>query len=191
LTVLACLSLYFLSPELSNPGKLGYNRVMTIRVLIVDPDLGFTVPIKRALEQSGDYAVGVFSSGQAAIEMVQREAQDVAILDFNVEDMDLPGLIGGLRQVQPGLFILASPRTNDHIAQLPNLDIQGSITKPYFARQLVSVIQEAVAARTRLTQKERERRVEAMEPPQAPSVLSAGSSSAKYEYGQGQSSEGR
>jgi hypothetical protein len=59
------------------------------------------------------------------------------------------------------LFILASPRTNDHVAQLPALDVQGSITKPYFARQLVPVIREAAAARARLAKKERERRVEA------------------------------
>ena len=71
---------------------------MTIRVLIVDPDLGFTVPIKRALEQSGDYVVNAFSSGQAAVEIVQRETQDVAILDFNVEDMELPELIEALRR---------------------------------------------------------------------------------------------
>ncbi len=142
---------------------------MTIRVLIVDPDLGFTVPIKRALEQSGDYVVNAFSSGQAAVEIVQRETQDVAILDFNVEDMELPELIEALRQIQPGLFILASPRINEHINQLPNLDIQGSITKPYLARQLVSVIHEAIAARTRLAQKERERRVEIVELPTTPS----------------------
>jgi DNA-binding NarL/FixJ family response regulator len=135
---------------------------MTIRVLIVDPDIPFAVPIKRALEQSGDYAVNVFANGKAAIEMVLREPHDVAILDFNVGDMDMPTLIRELRAVQAGLFILASPRTNDHVAQLPALDVQGSITKPYFARQLVPVIREAAAARARLAKKERERRVEAL-----------------------------
>jgi DNA-binding NarL/FixJ family response regulator len=135
---------------------------MTIRVLIVDPDIPFAVPIKRALEQSGDYAVNVFANGKAAIEMVLREPHDVAILDFNVGDMDMPTLIRELREVQAGLFILASPRTNDHVAQLPALDVQGSITKPYFARQLVPVIREAAAARARLAKKERERRVEAL-----------------------------
>ncbi|MCC7447552.1 MAG: response regulator [Anaerolineae bacterium] len=147
---------------------------MTIRVLIVDPDLGFTVPIKRALEQSGDYVVNAFSGSQTALEIVQRETQDVAILDFNIEDMELPALIAELRQAQPNLFILASPRTNEHINQLPDLDIQGSITKPYLARQLVSVIHEAIAARTRLAQKERERRLEAVELPTSPSEKAEG-----------------
>src|SRR5262249_27644794 len=115
---------------------------MTIKVLIIDPDIAFTVPIKRALEQSGDYVVNVFANGRAAIEAVQREAQDVAILDFNIDDMSLPEVIQGLRQVQPGLFILTSPRSVDDVGKLPTLDAQGSITKPYFARQLGPVIRE-------------------------------------------------
>lgn len=138
---------------------------MTIRVLVVDPDIAFTVPVKRALEQSGDYVVNVFVNGQAAVELLQREAQDVAIVDFGIDDMDLPGLIRALRDIQPGLFILASPRSNEQVAQLPALDVQGSITKPYFARQLAPVIREAVAAKARLAKKEQERRADAEQPP--------------------------
>ena len=130
---------------------------MTIKVLIVDPDIAFTVPVKRALEQSGDFKVNLFVNGQAAVELLQREPQDVAVLDFNVDDMDIPGLIQALRAIQPGLFVLASPRTQEHVNQLPSLDVQGSITKPYLARQLVPVVREAVSARNRLAQKERER----------------------------------
>jgi DNA-binding NarL/FixJ family response regulator len=138
---------------------------MTIRVLVIDPDIAFTVPVKRALEQSGDYVVNVFASGRAAIELLQREAQDVVIVDFGIDDMDLPGLIRALRDIQPGLFILASPRSKEQVAQLPALDVQGSITKPYFARQLAPVIREAVAAKARLAKKEQERRADAEQPP--------------------------
>jgi CheY-like chemotaxis protein len=137
---------------------------MTIRVLVVDPDIAFTVPVKRALEQSGDYVVNVFASGRAAVELLQREAQDVVIVDFGIDDMDLPGLIRALRDIQPGLFILASPRSKEQVAQLPALDVQGSITKPYFARQLAPVIREAVAAKARLAKKEQERRADAEQP---------------------------
>src|SRR5258708_7902282 len=124
--------------------------VMTIKVLIVDPDISFIVPIKRALEQSGDYLVNIFANGNASVEAVQRESHDVAILDFHLDDMQLPELIKALRQAQPELFILTSPRTPQDIAQLPSLDAQGTITKPYYARQLGPVINEAIAARARL-----------------------------------------
>src|SRR5262249_40432371 len=57
----------------------------------------------------------------------------------------------------PGLFILTSPRSVDDVGRLPTLDAQGSITKPYFARQLGPVIREAMAARSRLAKRELER----------------------------------
>ena len=128
---------------------------MTINVLIVDPDIAFTVPIKRALEISGDYKVNVFASGKPALEVLERDPHDVAILDFGLPDIALPDLIEGMRRVQPWIFILVSPRTPEEIDQAPNLDIQGSITKPYFARQLGPVIREAALARARLANRER------------------------------------
>lgn len=122
---------------------------MTVKVLIVDPDISFTVPIKRALEISGDYKVNVFASAQAALELLMRDEHDVAIVDFRVEDVELPLLVEAMREIQPWLFILASPRNADEIARLAGLDIQGSITKPYFARQLGPVIREAALTRAR------------------------------------------
>jgi DNA-binding response OmpR family regulator len=136
---------------------------MTTRILIVDPDIAFTVPIKQALEQSGDLSVSVFANGQAALESAQRTGYDVAILDFNVADIPLPNLIHELRQIQAGLFVLVSPRKAEHVAMLPQLDVQGSVTKPYFARQLIPVMREALSAKARLAQKELERRLDAAE----------------------------
>jgi DNA-binding NarL/FixJ family response regulator/tetratricopeptide (TPR) repeat protein len=126
---------------------------MTIKVLIVDPDISFAVPIKRALELSGDFDVRVFASGQAAIEHIQRESQDVVVVDFAIDDMPLTEVIAGLRRFQPGVFVLTSPRTTADVAQLATLDVQGTITKPYLARQLTPVIHEALAARAKLDSK--------------------------------------
>ncbi len=123
---------------------------MTTRVLIVDPDIAFAVPVKRALEQSGNYSVSVFANGKAALELIQRQPQDIAVLDFRIDDMPLPALIAALRAIQPGLFILTSPRTEADIAQLPSLNTQGSITKPYYARQLEPVIRQTIAAKSSL-----------------------------------------
>ncbi|MEP7286377.1 MAG: response regulator [Chloroflexota bacterium] len=131
---------------------------MMIKVLIVDPDIAFAIPIKRALERAGDYTVNVFATGKAAIEAVRREPQDIAILDFNIDDLSLNMLIKALRAAQAGLFILTSPRSAEDVAMLPSLDVQGSITKPYAARQLGPVIREAMAAKQRLAKKEAERR---------------------------------
>lgn len=126
---------------------------MAIRILIVDPDIELTIRVKRALEEDkqAGYSVTPLASGLSAIEAAQRQAFDVAILDFEIHNMDLPTLIAGLRKSQPELYILACPRTSDQVAQLPSLDIQGTITKPYFARQLIPVIRESVRARNSFT----------------------------------------
>ncbi len=126
---------------------------MGTKVLIVDPDIGFAVGIKRALEQAGNYNVTVFANGQAAIELLRTDPQDVAIIDFALTDIDIGSLINTLRAAQPDLFLLVSPRTREHVVRLPQLDIQGSITKPYLARQLIPVMRESVAARARLAKK--------------------------------------
>ncbi len=122
---------------------------MALKILLVDPDISFAVGIKRALEQVGGYRVVAFASGHSAIELVRAESQDVAILDFEPGDIDLAALIDSLRAVQPALFILVSPRTEAQAAHVRTLNVQGSITKPYLARQLIPVLRESQTARTR------------------------------------------
>ena len=129
---------------------------MTVKVLIIDPDISFTVPVKRALEISGNYKVDVFATGRPALEVLQRDPHDVAILDFGVDDMDMPSLIQAIRDIQPWIFVLVTPRTSVQIEQVPSLDVQGSITKPYFARQIGPVIREAALARARYTRSQPE-----------------------------------
>src|SRR5260221_2288126 len=118
---------------------------MVIKVLIVDPDIAFAVPIKRALEQSGDYVVNVFANGKAALDLIKREPQDVAILDFQISDIDIFTLITSLRGTQPELVVLTSTRSAEGSMQSQSIAAQGSIRKPYFARDLGPVIRDALA----------------------------------------------
>ncbi|MBX3085627.1 MAG: hypothetical protein KF716_28580 [Anaerolineae bacterium] len=120
---------------------------MPIRLLIIDPDLQLTSRLKPAIETAGDFIVRVCATGSAALEIVQHEPQDVAVIDFDV--IGMPDLVSWLREVQSGLYILVTPRTSHQAAQIPKLNVQGSVTKPYFARQIVPVIIEAAAARQR------------------------------------------
>src|SRR5512142_2765402 len=104
---------------------------MTTRILIIDPDIAFTVPIKHAVEQVGDYVVNVFASGQAAVEQIQRETFDVVILDLGISDMHLSELIHALRKARPGLPILVTTGpgvdTEAYERALSSLDVQGNI----------------------------------------------------------------
>jgi DNA-binding NarL/FixJ family response regulator len=120
---------------------------MATRILIVDPDLQFTSRLKPAIEAAGDFIVRTCASGGLALDIVKDDPQDVAVLDFDV--LGMPDLINWLREVQPGIYLLVTPRTASHAAQIADLNVQGSVTKPYFARQIVPVIIEAAAAKKR------------------------------------------
>jgi DNA-binding NarL/FixJ family response regulator len=129
---------------------------MATRILIVDPDLQFTSRLKPAIEAAGDFIVRTCASGGLALDIVKDDPQDVAVLDFDV--LGMPDLINWLREVQPGIYLLVTPRTASHAAQIADLNVQGSVTKPYFARQIVPVIIEAAAAKKRFEQQADQRK---------------------------------
>jgi len=130
---------------------------MTVKVLVIDPEMSFSIAIKRALETTGDYKVSIFASGKAGLELLRRDSHDVAILDFEIDDIALPDLIESVRRVQPWIFLIASTHSGEHLESAATLDIQGTITKPYYARQLVPVIRAAAENLTRQTRHPSER----------------------------------
>lgn len=121
------------------------------RILIIDPEIGFAVPIKQALEGIGRYRVNVFASSQAALELLAREPQDFAVLDSAIEDALLPHLIETLQRLHPQLVIIMSRYADQPPAFAPEMDVLPSLSKPYLARQLDALIRErsnAAAANT-------------------------------------------
>ncbi len=120
---------------------------MQARVLIVDSNVSFVVKVKQALQDTGRYEVTVFATGQAALEHLRRQAQDVAVVDFGLRDMDGPGLIEKLRAVQPDLAIIAIPT---EVYRVPDwLRVNGALKKPYRARELDPILQDALDQRAK------------------------------------------
>ncbi len=121
---------------------------MATKFLIVDPDMAFAIGIKRALEGSSGYAVTPFTSGAAALEFLSENPQDVALVDLNLIDMPIGVLGRAMHEQQTSLILLASARSKDQLdgASLPN--IFGTIIKPYYARQLLPLLQDALKSRS-------------------------------------------
>lgn len=113
---------------------------MTVKILIVDPDITFSDPLKRALEMLGDYQVHTFASGQPALEFLQREAHDLVIVDTTISDPPLKQMIDTLRHGQPWLYLLLSAADPDD--SLRALAVNGIVSKPYFARGLIPTLRE-------------------------------------------------
>ena len=115
---------------------------MQTRVLIADPDISFVVRIKQALEQTGNYEVIVFATGQVALEEAGRQRHDVAVVDFALHDMEGSVLVGRLRQVQPDLAIVVVPREKQPLPE--EIEVEGVLAKPYRARELDLILQRAI-----------------------------------------------
>lgn len=110
---------------------------MTTRILIIDPDITFVVSLKQALEDTGEFHVSVSATGPAAQDSLERGRHDVAVLDFEIPEQDVMELIADLRHIQPDLPIVMTPHTDLHRERARFLDIQGVLSKPYMARDLI------------------------------------------------------
>jgi CheY-like chemotaxis protein len=121
-------------------------RAMKVtRLLILDPEISFAVPIKQALEGTGRYRVNLFASSRAALELLAGEPQDFAVIDVSAEATGLIELIETLRRLYPKLTIIVSCRADQPPAFPPETDSLPSLVKPYLARQLDALIRAHMA----------------------------------------------
>ncbi len=120
---------------------------MSTRVLIIDPNIPFMVSIKQALEGTGEFEVSVSANGLAAQDALQQAAHEIAVIDFNVADMDIMELIAQVRQVQPDLRILLSYTHDEQAGRAAYLGAHAIIAKPYTARDLIVQLHRLIARR--------------------------------------------
>ncbi len=118
--------------------------LLAIRILIISHNLDFAVQVRRALEQLGGYEITSFTAATPALEYIQSHPQDLALVDFNVPDMQGVDIVLQLRSIQPDIAILAAPDIDPVIAIAEDLGLQGVVDIPIPIRQLLPVIQDAV-----------------------------------------------
>jgi CheY-like chemotaxis protein/REP element-mobilizing transposase RayT len=116
---------------------------MATHVLIIHPRLDFVVTLKQALERAGGYDVHPFTSADTAVDYLRYHPQDVALVDLNLTPVGGLELVRLLRAVQRDLAIIISPRQPASV--LGSIGVQGSVDMPIAARQLIPVLDEALA----------------------------------------------
>ncbi|MBZ0295521.1 MAG: response regulator, partial [Anaerolineae bacterium] len=114
---------------------------MTTRVLIVNRKLVFAVTVKQALEQTGNFLVHAFTAADAALEYLQDNPHDVALVDLAAEG---PDFIRLLRMTQRSIAIIASPVQPNSNAVMKELGLQGMIDAPFGAREVIPLIDHAI-----------------------------------------------
>lgn len=121
------------------------------RLLVINRQVQFSTKIKKTLEQVGGYEVASFTSAETAIEYLQAHPQHVALVDYNLKGTSGVELVMRLRDTQPDLGIILTPKLAATETAVRDFDLQGAVDTSISARELVGILQRAaVSARDNL-----------------------------------------
>lgn len=115
-----------------------------MRVLIINRKLNFSIRIKQALEQTGEFEVASFTTSSAALDVLAQSPYDVVLIDFELPGQSPVDLVQRLRAIQPDIAIIASPETGAVADQVKAMGLNGIVDVPCTARELVPVLHAVV-----------------------------------------------
>ena len=120
---------------------------MTSKILVVDENEAFATMLREMLERDGGYQVEVTDSGSHALDLLRQGEFDLTIVDMELdaEDMGYRELIGEVRQVHSTMRLMLIPLMGEDLPpEARELDIQGILTKPFFADDLLPKIRQVL-----------------------------------------------
>jgi CheY-like chemotaxis protein len=105
------------------------------------------------LEADGGYEVQVASSGSDALALLRQTDFDLTIVDMDLDtaDMGYRDLIVNVRQSQPAMRLMLIPLMGSDLPpEALQMDIQGVLSKPFFAEDLLPDIRTALSKQVKL-----------------------------------------
>jgi CheY-like chemotaxis protein len=123
---------------------------MPARILVVDRNQAFAIMLKEMLEKDAGYQAEVANKGSEALALLRRAGFDLTIIDMDLDstDMGYRDLILRVRELHPTMRLILIPLMGEGLpAEALQLDIQGALSKPFFADDLLRSIKETLAAR--------------------------------------------
>lgn len=124
---------------------------MTIPILVADSSEEFGILIRHTLEETGRYQVILTGNGAGAIEIAQSRDLHLAIIDFDLPDMDGAECIRQLRALQSDIAIIAIPYSNNpNDPVLQDLNVNGLLSKPFYLPELSQIVSEALKLPTQV-----------------------------------------
>jgi len=121
---------------------------MPAKILVVDRNEAFAAMLQDMLVAEGGYHVEVTHTGSSALGRLQQADFDLTIVDVDLDpgDMGYQVLIRKVRQVRPSMRLMLIPLLGEQLsAAAGQFDIQGALSKPFFADDLLPNIEEALA----------------------------------------------
>ncbi|MCU0520220.1 MAG: hypothetical protein MUF84_05970 [Anaerolineae bacterium] len=116
-----------------------------MRVLVVDPNVGFAALLEVELERLG-HEVVVCSEGYGAYQAARISAPALALLDVGLQDPDALSLARSLRLLGPEMRLMLVVAAGED-AELgdPSVSIQGVLPRPFFLPELPERIEAVMA----------------------------------------------
>jgi DNA-binding NarL/FixJ family response regulator len=141
------------SPDADGERPEAVARSGRLRVVIADDHPFYRQGLARLLEQSGVEVVGQAANGLAAIELVERAAPDVAVVDLN-----MPGLTGvevtrRLNERMPAsrVLVVSVSAQEDDLTEAILAGASGYVLKDGPVEEVVAGIQAAAAGESLLS----------------------------------------
>jgi CheY-like chemotaxis protein len=113
------------------------------RVLIVTREVKFATNAISALEATG-YKVTTFTNSRPALDYLRQNPQDLAVLDFRVNDMPAPDTLDHMRAMQPDIALIAAPNHPAVHDLKEKHNLQAIINIPYPLWRFVEVLEAAL-----------------------------------------------
>jgi len=118
------------------------------KVLVIDDDVSLGRVIYFELKQRG-YTVETANSGQAGLELFEKEHFDAVLTDLRMEGMDGMDVLQAVHDLDPEaiVIIMTAYGTMDHAMKAVKLGAADYVTKPFATDQLAFVIEKSIRMR--------------------------------------------
>ena len=115
----------------------------SVRILVVDDDVGIRTVLKAILEDQG-YLVDVAENGKEAIEKSNRHFYHMALIDVRLPDMEGTELLSAMRETTPKMLkiIITGYPTLHNAIEAVNKNADGYIIKPLNMPKLLKTLHE-------------------------------------------------
>ncbi len=116
------------------------------RILVVDANEAFATLLQQCLEDMGGLRADIAENGRDALRATASTRYSMAIVDMDLPDLPAPQLVRALRQEHPDLRLMVIPLEGDAVpAELTDVSIQGTLSKPFFLPELPDRIRQALS----------------------------------------------
>jgi CheY-like chemotaxis protein len=115
------------------------------RLLVVDDERGQCELVKKLLSDQG-YEVDVADGGEAALELLETNAYELVVLDYQMPGMNGVELFRAARLVQPELVGVFLTAYADISTVFPAMDagVERVLAKPVDSRELLPLVEKFV-----------------------------------------------